>query len=87
MAKQKFELHVALEGTTESTSTTFQARTSYLAHEILWGQRFEPMMLYENLLNNILYMTRALIDAAIVWYEGVPDSMEDDLDQWHALSR
>ena len=46
MAKQKFELHVALEGTTESTSTTFQARTSYLAHEILWGQRFEPMMLY-----------------------------------------
>ena len=53
----------------------------------MWNYRFEPMMLYENLLNNVLYMTRALIDAAIVWYEGVPESMEEDLDQWHALSR
>ena len=37
---------MALEGVTESTSMTFQARTSYLPHEILWGHRFEPMMLY-----------------------------------------
>lgn len=46
MAREKFELHVVLEGVTESTSTTFQARTSYLPREILWGHRFEPMMLY-----------------------------------------
>lgn len=46
MANDKFELHVVLEGVTESTSSTFQARSSYLPHEILWGNRFEPMMLY-----------------------------------------
>ena len=32
-------------------------------------------------------MTRALIDAAIVWYEGVPEGEEDDVTQWHNLSR
>ena len=46
LAKDKFEIHVALEGTIEATSMTFQARTSYLPGEILWGHRFEPMMLY-----------------------------------------
>jgi hypothetical protein len=46
LAREKFEVHVALEGTIESTSATFQARTSYMPHEILWGHRFEPMMLY-----------------------------------------
>ena len=25
---------------------TFQARTSYLPNEIMWGHRFEPMMIY-----------------------------------------
>lgn len=53
----------------------------------MWNFGFEPVMLYENFLENILYMTRALIDAAIVWYEGVPPSVDEDLDQWHALSR
>ena len=53
----------------------------------MWNYGFEPVMLYENLLDNILYMTRALIDAAIVWYEGVPDSIDDNLEQWHTLSR
>ena len=46
LARDKFELHVALEGTIESTSMNFQARTSYMPHELLWGHRFEPMMLY-----------------------------------------
>ena len=36
---------------------------------------------------NFLYMTRAIIDAAIVWYEGIPESEESDLDQWHRLAR
>ena len=53
----------------------------------MWNYGFEPIMLYENLLDNFLYMTRALIDAAIVWWEGVPESRDDDLEQWHALSR
>jgi len=46
LVSDNFELHMVLEGTIESTSNTFQARTSYLPHEILWGHRFEPMMLY-----------------------------------------
>ena len=46
MANDKFEIHVSLEGTIEATSMTFQARTSYLPSEILWGHRFEPMMIY-----------------------------------------
>ncbi len=46
MAADKFELHVVLEGTIEATSMTFQARTSYLPNEVLWGHRFEPMMIY-----------------------------------------
>jgi potassium inwardly-rectifying channel subfamily J len=43
-----FEIHVCLEGTIESTGLTFQARTSYVPNEILWGHRFESMMLYRH---------------------------------------
>ena len=46
IASDKFEVHLVLEGTIESTSMTFQARTSYLPSEIMWGHRFEPMMIY-----------------------------------------
>eukprot|EP00096_Caligus_rogercresseyi_P010305 TRINITY_DN3706_c0_g1_i1.p1 TRINITY_DN3706_c0_g1~~TRINITY_DN3706_c0_g1_i1.p1 ORF type:complete len:641 (+),score=130.17 TRINITY_DN3706_c0_g1_i1:55-1977(+) len=48
LASSRFELSLTLEGTIESTSMTFQARTSYLPSEILWGNRFEPMILYRN---------------------------------------
>merc|ERR1719498_38297 len=44
-------------------------------------------MIYYNFLENFLYMTRAVIDASIVWYEGVPGSQTENIDQWHALSR
>jgi len=46
IAKEKFEIVVIMEGTIETSSMTFQARTSYLPNEILWGHRFEPMTLY-----------------------------------------
>ena len=46
LPKQKFELLAVLEGTNETSNAKFQARTSYLPHEILWGHRFESMMLY-----------------------------------------
>ncbi|XP_054283846.1 ATP-sensitive inward rectifier potassium channel 12-like isoform X3 [Macrosteles quadrilineatus] len=42
----RFEIVVILEGTTESTGQTTQARSSYLPHEILWGHRFEPIVSY-----------------------------------------
>ena len=46
LPKQKFELVAVLEGTNETSNAKFQARTSYLPHEILWGHRFESMMLF-----------------------------------------
>ncbi|XP_053671909.1 ATP-sensitive inward rectifier potassium channel 11-like [Anopheles nili] len=44
----RFEIVVVLEGTVESTGQTTQARTSYVNTEILWGQRFEPVLLYNS---------------------------------------
>ncbi len=38
---QQFEIVVTLEGVTEETGNTVQARTSYLPNEILWGHHFE----------------------------------------------
>lgn len=32
-------------------------------------------------------MTRAMLDAAIVWYEGVPAHEQENKEQWHRLSR
>ena len=46
LAKQKFELVAVMEGTNETSNAKFQARTSYLPQEILWGQRFESMLIY-----------------------------------------
>ncbi|CAH0563757.1 unnamed protein product [Brassicogethes aeneus] len=46
MLQDKFEIVVILEGTIESTGQTTQARSSYLASEILWGHRFEPLVSY-----------------------------------------
>lgn len=46
LLNERFELIVVLEGTTESTGQTTQARTSYLASEVLWGHRFRPLVKY-----------------------------------------
>ncbi|XP_042317274.1 ATP-sensitive inward rectifier potassium channel 11 [Sceloporus undulatus] len=42
------EVIVILEGVVETTGITTQARTSYLADEILWGQRFVPIVSEED---------------------------------------
>lgn len=39
---EDIEVIVVLEGVVETTGITTQARTSYVAEEILWGQRFVP---------------------------------------------
>merc|ERR1719244_1926437 len=52
LVKERFELLVVLEGTNETSNMNFQARTSYLPSEILWGHRFESMMLYRQDHNN-----------------------------------
>jgi len=46
LTKERFELLVVMEGTNETSNMTFQARASYLPQEILWGHRFEQMLLY-----------------------------------------
>ena len=47
MLQESFEIVVILEGTIESTGQTTQARSSYLASEILWGHRFNPVVSYD----------------------------------------
>ena len=47
MKKEAFELHVSLEGTIETTSMNFQARSSYLPDEVSWGHRFEPIISFD----------------------------------------
>ncbi|CAL8260431.1 unnamed protein product [Arctogadus glacialis] len=42
-----FEIVVILEGMVEATAMTTQARSSYLASEVLWGHRFEPVLFEE----------------------------------------
>uniref|UniRef100_A0A672SSF4 G protein-activated inward rectifier potassium channel 3 n=1 Tax=Sinocyclocheilus grahami TaxID=75366 RepID=A0A672SSF4_SINGR len=44
LEKEDFEIVVILEGMVEATGMTCQARSSYLAEELLWGHRFCPMM-------------------------------------------
>lgn len=46
MLQDKFEIVVLLEGTVESTGQSTQARSSYINTEILWGHRFDPVVLY-----------------------------------------
>jgi len=41
-----FEIILVMEGMNETSNMIFQARTSYLPNEILWGHRFEQMQLY-----------------------------------------
>jgi potassium inwardly-rectifying channel subfamily J len=44
LLQEKFEIVVVLEATVESTGQSIQARTSYVAGEILWGYKFEPVV-------------------------------------------
>ncbi|KAL3095866.1 hypothetical protein niasHS_005625 [Heterodera schachtii] len=40
----QFELIMTVEGIVEATGMAFQARTSFLPEDILWGRRFVPMI-------------------------------------------
>lgn len=44
--EDNYEIVAILEGTTQATGQGVQKRTSYLATEILWGQRFADMICY-----------------------------------------
>ncbi|NXL87608.1 KCNJ2 protein, partial [Alectura lathami] len=47
MDNADFEIVVILEGMVEATAMTTQCRSSYLANEILWGHRYEPVLFEE----------------------------------------
>ncbi|XP_017538429.1 ATP-sensitive inward rectifier potassium channel 11 [Pygocentrus nattereri] len=44
LQRQDLEVIVVLEGVVETTGITTQARTSYVCDEVLWGQRFVPIV-------------------------------------------
>jgi hypothetical protein len=46
----------------------------------LWKDGTTFGELWENFLTNWLYMTRALIDASIVWYEGIPKDINSNVE-------
>ncbi|XP_045124980.1 G protein-activated inward rectifier potassium channel 3-like [Portunus trituberculatus] len=52
LMNENFELVVYLEGTTESTGNTMQARFSYQPSDILWGHRFENMISFDKSSDN-----------------------------------
>uniref|UniRef100_A0A1I7VC71 IRK_C domain-containing protein n=1 Tax=Loa loa TaxID=7209 RepID=A0A1I7VC71_LOALO len=45
MHNADFEIIMTVEGIVEATGMTFQARTSFLPDEILWGYRFRSMVI------------------------------------------
>uniref|UniRef100_A0A8C2EI38 Zgc:162160 n=1 Tax=Cyprinus carpio TaxID=7962 RepID=A0A8C2EI38_CYPCA len=47
VAREEFEIVVILEGMVEATGMTCQARSSYLNSEVLWGERFTPVLSLE----------------------------------------
>ncbi|XP_050696678.1 G protein-activated inward rectifier potassium channel 3-like isoform X1 [Eriocheir sinensis] len=52
LMNENFELVVYLEGCTESTGNTMQARFSYQPSDILWGHRFENMIAFDKASDN-----------------------------------
>nr|CAB3258037.1 inward rectifier potassium channel irk-1-like [Phallusia mammillata] len=47
LQEEEFEIVVILEGMVEATGMTCQARSSYVEDEVLWGQRFMPVLMLE----------------------------------------
>ncbi|XP_028836334.1 G protein-activated inward rectifier potassium channel 4 [Denticeps clupeoides] len=47
LAREEFEIVVILEGMVEATGMTCQARSSYLESEVMWGERFTPVLSLE----------------------------------------
>ncbi|EFA09001.1 ATP-sensitive inward rectifier potassium channel 11 [Tribolium castaneum] len=44
LKKNRFEIVVLLEGTTQSTGQMTQAKSSYLPREIIWGKKFQSLL-------------------------------------------
>ncbi|KAG8434710.1 hypothetical protein GDO86_012892 [Hymenochirus boettgeri] len=57
LEKEEFEIVVILEGMVEATGMTCQARCSYVDREVLWGQRFTPVLTLEKGFYEVDYTT------------------------------
>ena len=69
LKNEEFEIVVILEGMVEATGMTCQARSSYIEDEVLWGHRFEPVLLqaesfYEVIANCWIPIQLAKVDYA-----------------------
>eukprot|EP00095_Tigriopus_kingsejongensis_P004647 maker-scaffold29_size597861-snap-gene-3.9 protein:Tk04647 transcript:maker-scaffold29_size597861-snap-gene-3.9-mRNA-1 annotation:"g protein-activated inward rectifier potassium channel 3-like isoform x3" len=62
----QFEIVVTLEGVTEETGNTIQARTSYLPNEILWGHHFENSAVAYDKKNGIYSIQHNIINKTVV---------------------
>ena len=45
-----------------------------------WNEGCEPYELWVHTYMNFLYMTRAILDSAIVWFEGIPEGNSENAD-------
>ena len=52
-----------------------------------WNHGCTASSFWNNTKLNFLYMTRAIIDSLIVWFEGVPTNKLEEKDKWNTLSR
>ncbi|WKY14584.1 hypothetical protein Q1695_000265 [Nippostrongylus brasiliensis] len=79
----EFELIMTVEGIVEATGMTFQARTSFLPNEILWGHRFKPMVLMNEKLSKyevhygLFDHTERVLDFDMTQSE--PEELDDEL--------
>ena len=65
-----------------SIDNIFHDMATYCWNEGCWMSDVEKDMTLK-----ILYMTRSILDAIIVWYEGIPNSIDVEHEKWQSLSR
>lgn len=53
-----------------------------------WYRGCQPQQYWTHIKKNFLYILRNINDAAIVWYEGVPEEYDEekDIEQWISIS-
>jgi inward rectifier potassium channel len=64
LSQINLEIIVQLKGYDESYNQTVHANTSYITKEMVWGERFEPMVTSDE-------------DGTVVWIDRIDDRVED----------
>ncbi|KAF8385580.1 irk-3, partial [Pristionchus pacificus] len=79
MREKDFELIMTVEGIVEATGMTFQARTSFLPEEIVWNQKFVPIViLNEKKKKYEIQYERFDTTEAVVGWEWPPSEENED---------